>query len=103
MMGTAARNVGQLLPVPQLGIKGNQLLMRAVILPIRRKLMRQRLVQLPNEGLRSVEPAQQLLGARIPEDAAVLLAGAADSLDAAHGQGHGLGEALQHQVEGFQP
>lgn len=103
MMGTAARNLSQRLPIPQLGIKSNQLITRAVILPIRRKLMRQRLIQLLNQRLLRIQPTQQLLGARTPEHAAVLLARTADALDAAHGHGHRLGQTLQHQVERLQP
>lgn len=75
-----------------------------MILPIRRKLMCQRLLQLLNERLGRVQAPQQLLRLVVPKDAAVLLARAADALDSAHGHGrHCLGQALQHKVEGFQP
>lgn len=103
MMGTAACNLSQRLPVSQLGIKSNQLILRAMILPIRRKLMRQRLIQLLNQRFACIQPTQQLLRTRTPKHTPMLLSRTTNSLDAAHGHGHRLAQTLQHQVERLQP
>lgn len=102
-MSSAPSSLGQLLSVAQLGVKGITLPLGALILPIGRPLVRQRLLELLDERLVGAQAPEDLFGAAVPEDAAVLLAGAADAADAAHGHGHGLLEALEDEVQRLHP
>lgn len=104
MMSTTPRRLGQPLPIPQLGIKGIRLLLGTLILPIRTPFIRQRPRQLLCETAPArIQRLERRLGVAVPEDAAVLLAGAGDALDAAQRGGlrHGGGEAGEDEVEGF--
>lgn len=101
MVCSAASNLRQPLRRLKIGIKLVALRLRAVILPIRRVGERKRLLQLLDErliGLR--QAAQQRLGLLGPVGAAVLLARAADALDAVHGRL--CREAAQDEVDGLE-
>lgn len=65
--------------------------------------MRQRGLELVDDGLVGVKRGEQSLGILVPKDAAVLLAGAADTADSIHGHRHGLLQAVEDEVEGLHP
>ncbi|KAI9167437.1 Pre-mRNA-splicing factor cwc15 [Paramyrothecium foliicola] len=103
MVRTAARRLRQLLPITQRGVEGVAFALRALILPVGRPLAGQRLVELVDKRLTGIQAREQAFGLGAPPDAAVLLAGAAHALDAVHGDGHGLGEAVEDEVERLEP
>lgn len=93
-MGAAACSLRKVLAVSELGVKGVALLLRALVLPVRRPLVREGLFELFDKRLGVIEAGEDGFGVGAPEDGAVLLAGARDTLDAAHGCRHGLGETV---------
>lgn len=103
MMRTTSRHLSQLLPPPQRSIKRITLPLRTLILPIRRPLMRQTPPQLLHKTLPRIQPLQQRLSLLAPEDAAMLLPRAAHTTDAAHGHGHSLCQAVEHEIQRLHP
>lgn len=83
MMRRTPGDIRQLRAVAQGSIELIALRLRAVVLPVRRVGVAQRAGEEVLEGAAAAAgAAQQLLGVVVPVDAPVLLAGAADALDA---------------------
>lgn len=104
-MCAAARHLGQLLPPAEGSVKGIALGLGALILPVGGPFVRQGGGQLADEGPGGVKAGQAGLGAGVPEDAAVLLAGTPHGADAGDdvGRRRGGSQAGQDQVEGLEP
>lgn len=103
MVRAASRHLCELLATTQGVVERITLLLGAVILPIGRPLVRQRLGELVDKRLLGIQAVEDLGGAGVPEDAAVLLARAADGADAGERDGRGLGETVENEVERFHP
>lgn len=103
MMRAASRHLGELLPATEGGVKGVAFALGALVLPIGRPRVRESSGELHSEGQTRVEVVEDLIGLAVPEDAAVLLARAADGADARQRDGHGFCQALKDEVERLHP
>lgn len=105
-MSTATRSLREVFSPAELSVKRITLCLRALILPIGRPLIRQRVRQLLDERRLGVQGLEALLRLVVPVHAAVLLAGAADAAEARHGDPRGLHllrQAVEDEVERLHP
>jgi hypothetical protein len=79
MMRTATSGLGELLTAAKSGIKSVTLGLSALVLPVRRPLVRECLWQLNNQGQSRVEVVKNFVRIAIPVDASMLLTRAADA------------------------
>lgn len=98
---SAPRGLRQLLRAPKLLVELLTLSPRARVLPVRRKRVRQPILELLSKVLLGAQPSQLLTGTAAPVHTPMLLARPADALDPV--QRHLRLQPLQHEVQRLEP
>ena len=102
MMRGAAGDFRQLMGAAEVGVELVTLGLGAVVLPVGGELVGEGVGELFAQGAGGIEGAEGGHGAGVPEDAAVLLAGAADALDITD-RAPVVPQPTQHQLERVEP
>ena len=98
MMGTTASGFGELLPVSKLGIERICLLLRTLILPVGSPFIGQSRRKLLSKTFVCVQTTENLLSIGVPEDTAMLLTGARNTLDAVQRDRHGFSKPGEDEI-----